>query len=797
MKQKRPDLPRWLKAAPAMTLLALLAAGPGLLQKAEGRTAGDQGRSSSQTPRRDSPIISLTEEEQAWLRGHPIIRVAQDPGWPPVEFADEQGKPSGIADDYLKLIEERLGVKFERVRGLSWQDSYARLKRWDLDMTTSVSATPERADLWAFTKPYLKVPLVILTRMDVPYVAGLRELAGKKVAVVDGYVAGEWILRDFPEIPLVKVGTVLEGLDLLKKEKVFAFIDNMLVIGYYLTKLKPANLKIVGETPYVNAQSMAVRKDWAILSGILQKALDSISETEAAAIYHKWVPIRYEYRFHYERLWPPLAALILILAGLAAWIRKLSREIRNRKEAESALKESEEKFSSAFRSAPYAITITRASDGKIIEVNDCFFALTGYTIKEVAGKTTVELDLWAYARDRDFVVSELSKGNKIKEQEFPFRKKSGESIVGLFSAEIIAIQNEKCILSSINDITERKRAEEALRESEVRYRFLMDNAQFPAVVVSVADARVLFINERASAMFGVPASNAAGLFAPDFWCRKKDLVRYVQLVKDQGVVKDFETELRSKSGVRMTVMLSSNLIEFAGQKADFTVFQDITERKRAEEAVQASLREKETLLREIHHRVKNNMQVISSLFNLQAGYIKDNNALRMLKEGQNRIRSMALIHEKLYQSPDLSKIDFAAYLRSLGAHLFQFYRTDADQVRLETDLDDVRLDINSAVPCGLLVNELISNALKHAFPAGQKGAIRIRLRRQKEGLVEIRVEDDGLGFPEAVDFRHAESFGLQIINLLVGQLEGTINLDRKTGTAFTIAFRELDYKKRI
>ena len=189
------------------------------------------------------------------------------------------------------------------------------------------------------------------------------------------------------------------------------------------------------------------------------------------------------------------------------------------------------------------------------------------------------------------------------------------------------------------------------------------------------------------------------------------------------------------------------------------------------------MREKEILLREIHHRVKNNMQIISSLFNLQAGQIKDPEAQRMLKEGQLRIRSMALVHEKLYQSQDLSKIDFGSYLQSLSAHLFQFFRIDP-------------------VPCGLMANELITNALKHAFPADRKGRVGIRLHRGADGTVELRVDDDGVGFPETVDFRHTESLGLQIVNLLVGQLEGTIELDKEKGTAFTVVFRELDYRAR-
>jgi two-component sensor histidine kinase len=216
----------------------------------------------------------------------------------------------------------------------------------------------------------------------------------------------------------------------------------------------------------------------------------------------------------------------------------------------------------------------------------------------------------------------------------------------------------------------------------------------------------------------------------------------------------------------------------------------LQERKRAEEAVQVSLREKEILLREIHHRVKNNLQVISSLFNLQAGYIKDKEALRILKEGQTRIRSMALVHEKLYQSGNLSKIDLAGYIQSLSAHLFHVYLVDPNQVRLETEYGDVTLDINSAVPCGLILNELISNALKHAFPAGRKGVLTIRLRRGKDGAVELRIADNGVGFPKGLDFRRTESLGLQIVSLLVGQLEGTIKLDGKNGTAFTVAFHE-------
>jgi PAS domain S-box-containing protein len=287
------------------------------------------------------PGLSLTEQERVWLREHPVIRVAQDPGWAPVEFADEQGNPSGISADYLQLVGQRLGVTFEQVRNLSWQESFSRLKRWEIDMTTSVTVTPDRTRFWAFTKPYLEIPIVILAQKDVTYISGMGELTGKSLAVVDGYALVEWLSRDFPGIRLVKVRNVEDGLQLLQKGGVFGFVDNLLVTSYYLTKLKAVDLKVAGTTPYVNAQSMAVRKDWAIFAGILQKALDSISQSERDAIYAKWVPVRYEYGFNYRLFWQVLAVFAAILAGLIVWNRRLSREIRQRQEAEAALQKNE------------------------------------------------------------------------------------------------------------------------------------------------------------------------------------------------------------------------------------------------------------------------------------------------------------------------------------------------------------------------------------------------------------------------------------------------------------------------
>jgi len=232
----------------------------------------------------------------------------------------------------------------------------------------------------------------------------------------------------------------------------------------------------------------------------------------------------------------------------------------------------------------------------------------------------------------------------------------------------------------------------------------------------------------------------------------------------------------------------------------------------------ASLKEKEVLLREIHHRVKNNMQVISSLLRLQSGYINDDKYKNMLRESQDRIRSMALVHEKLYRSHDLSSIEFSKYIKNLANSLFRSYSMTTHKVVLDIDAQDYLLGIDSAVPCGLVLNELVSNSLKYAFPDGKSGKIRITLNKltgddvpqlknrrgfddsseQNSEVLELIVADDGVGMPKDLDIKKCDSLGLQLVSTLVeDQLHGNIEITRDNGTRFRICFKEVVYRERI
>ncbi len=214
---------------------------------------------------------------------------------------------------------------------------------------------------------------------------------------------------------------------------------------------------------------------------------------------------------------------------------------------------------------------------------------------------------------------------------------------------------------------------------------------------------------------------------------------------------------------------------------------DINERKRMEEKIRAALREKEVLLKEVHHRVKNNMQVISSILNLQSRHIQNSHTQKVFTDSQNRIMSMALVHEKLYESEDLAKIDFAGYVRSMTGYLFGLYGA-GNSIRFNIDIKNILLDVNTAIPCGMIINELISNSLKYAFPAGRGGQIYIGLHQAEYDKLILTVKDDGVGLPEGMDFRKTESLGMQLVVMLTEQLDGSIEVDKRKGTTFKITF---------
>ena len=268
------------------------------------------------------------------------------------------------------------------------------------------------------------------------------------------------------------------------------------------------------------------------------------------------------------------------------------------------------------------------------------------------------------------------------------------------------------------------------------------------------------------------------------------------LVTKSECVRDNEVFWKP-DGTYFPVEYSSNpIIEKGEVKGGVVTFTDITKRKKSEKMIEDSLKEKDVLLREIHHRVKNNMQIISSLLNLQSSYFQDSEAVNVFKESQNRIRSMALIHEKLYQTGNLAGVKLGDYVQDLATHLMSSYSLDSNKIKLITDIENVSLGIDTAISLGLIVNELLSNAFKYAFPYDASGEIRLSYKPSDENNSILIISDNGIGFPENIDFKQTESLGLQLVNTLVEQLEGNIELFRNGGTEFKIILPDISNRDK-
>src|SRR5579883_695329 len=339
-------------------------------------------------------------------------------------------------------------------------------------------------------------------------------------------------------------------------------------------------------------------------------------------------------------------------------------------------------------------------------------------------------------------------------------------------------------------ITERKRAEEALRASEERYRAVVED-QTEVVCRFRSDGNFLFVNNVFCRTFGKTEHELIGtkwvpVAHPDDVPRVQ--AELARLAVNNPIVRIENRVYDGIGRLRWMEFVNRGFFDSRGELLEIqSVGRDITDRREAEELLRNTLAEKEVLLKEIHHRVKNNLQIVSSLLDLQSEHTTDPEVLEMFQESRGRVKSMALIHERLYRSQDMARVNFAEYVRQLANDLYRTYKMSDAEIRLDLVVDIPALPIDLAIPCGLLLNELMSNCFKHAFRDASEGTVRVAVYRDGDKNV-IRVSDDGAGFPPGIDYRNTTSFGLQLVNTLVAQLAGEIELTTGPGTTFTVRF---------
>ncbi|MBL1176982.1 PAS domain S-box protein [Pantanalinema sp. GBBB05] len=467
-------------------------------------------------------------------------------------------------------------------------------------------------------------------------------------------------------------------------------------------------------------------------------------------------------------------------------------DITAHKQAEERLRESEVRFRSAFDDAAIGMALV-ALDGKFLQVNRALCDIVGYSAPELVTlnfqSITFPADL-----DRDLrLASKLLKGEiSTYQMEKRYLHKQGHSVWVSLNGSLVRDASGKPLyfIAQVQDISDRKQAEQALELQAVITRNIAEGI----CLIRAEDGIIVYANPKFEQMFGYAPNELTG--------KSTSIVHYadatsqaetttqtlIHQVTQSGEV-TYEVHTIKKDGTPFWCRATTSIFAHPDYgDVLVAVQQDITERKQVEEKIRASLKEKEVLLKEIHHRVKNNLQIVDGLLKMQSRRTQDPQVSAVLRDSQSRIASIALVHEKLYRSADLANIDFAQYVRELTSHLLESYNVDARSIHLHTQVAGVFFDIEIAIPCGLIINELVSNALKYAFPESQLGDIWIELQSNQDQTWTLRVRDNGVGVPPGFDINNTRSLGMTLVQGLVEQLEGSLSIESTQGSDFSIVF---------
>ncbi len=469
-------------------------------------------------------------------------------------------------------------------------------------------------------------------------------------------------------------------------------------------------------------------------------------------------------------------------------------DISRQVEAERQFEQSEKECRRLFNSVPIGLSVTDLG-GEVIKANKSLIRSSGYTEEEFY-KCHLN-DFYYDPDDREHLLQELRIHGKVRDYKIRFVNKDGSTAIALLNSEVNDFGDGKVVYSSLRDITNVVDTRDALKESEKRFR--LQHEQSPLSYQSLdKDGVIRDVNPAWLQMMGYTREEVIGSMfrkhlhgegARIFIERFKS---FLEIGEASGV--PFEMIRKNGDLIRAELYGKVGHLGRDGEIQTHCILQDVTERVKMENRLRSSLREKDVLIGEIHHRVKNNLQVISSLLDFHANLIDDANAMDIFERCQRRIVAMSLIHEQLYRSSDFSQIDMKQYIGTLSEQLKTSYQPETSEVDLNLDVDDIILSIEQVIPCGLIINELIANTFKHAFPKSGSNFIEISLHRNGTDI-ELCIKDNGIGLPESINLSDPKTLGLQLVSLLVRQIKGTIMVSRENGASYRISFVQDNHRK--
>ena len=771
--------------------------------------------------------IIFTEAEEAWLREHETIRLGIAPDWMPFEYIAEDGTYMGMASDYIRIINEKIGMRMEVMPDLSWSEVIAKGKARELDVFTCVVETDKRRAYMNFTEPYLSFPCVIVTRKQAPFIGGLSDLYSRKVAVERDYFVHESLSVDHPAIELHVVETTPEALEAVSLGTADAYVGNLAAASYLIQSEGFANLKVAAPTPYTNYElKLAVRNDWPELIGILNKCLASITPQQHDQIRQKWFSVRFEHGIDPAYLWRlglpigGVAAIILILVLL--W----NMHIRRREEWFRGLTE-------------HGMDITQAftESGKIVYQSPSHAAILGYEPKELLGKSAFDLFHEDDKAQWESVLKSLFSGSGVLFFEHHLRHKLGYYL--LFESNCISMLDNKAVRAIVinaRDITDRKAAEEGRRENAEKLQTISASAR-DAIIMMDSDGKISYWNEAAVKIFGHTRREAIGqglhtFLAPKRFheAYKEGFSKFRKTGEGYAIGRTLELVGIKKDGTEFPFELSLSAVCIKDKWNAIGILRDITERKQAEEALHEMERrvmqsEKMAslgmLVAGMAHEVNTPVGAITSMHDTLmraverlkstldttgAGEPKGNqrterlfkvieDANQVIASGTKRIanivgrlRSFARLDEA-----ELKEVDIHEGIEDT---LTIVHHELKNKATVERNFGDIPLI--SCYPSQL--NQVFLNLLMNAIHAIEvKGTITITTF-QKDNQVYIQFKDDGVGIPEEAlerifvpgyttkDRGAGTGLGLSICHQIIKDHNGDILVESEVGkgTTFTV-----------
>ncbi|MFP4077151.1 MAG: response regulator [Halochromatium sp.] len=783
------------------------------------------------------PRLPMSAVERQWLAEHPVIRYGLD-HWPPIEYQDAQGQPAGITSDYVRELEKRLGVGFEAQVIDVWPEAMDALARGDLDLLPGVTPTPQRRQgPWHFTTPYLQFPVAMFARVETPLIGSMTDLAGQRVLVIEGYATEEWLRAEHPEIERVPAPDVGTAVRWLAEERADALIGNLFAVSHAIASQQRFQIRVAGKVPFTYELAMAVRPDWDILAGLLERAIADIPQEARDAIQSRWLRAPPPAHVDYQRLWQVALGAALVLALILLWNLSLAREIARRRRAERSLAASEQRYRGMVESARSVLQFySFDAQGVLLDVSAGSRELFGIDDRDMVGKHWVEIAAWSpdTLERIEQGLATCWRGQAPAPVTLHYELDGESRYLLSFAIPVKDDRNRVVRIEGLSvNLTERLRLEESVRELESDLHALIEHAPLPMLIADSASARTQLINQRFRSLIGYRLEEIEEidrwwpLAYPDPDYRRQIAADWQQQVEralaTDGLVGPMEARVQCADGQTRTLLAFAVILS----KRYLVMFIDVTEQRATEARLRAAQakaeaanRAKSEFLANMSHEIRTPMNAILGMQSLCLDGALDDATRHYLLAAQGAAKTLlGLLNDLL----DLSKIE-AGQLR-LDEHPFALSEV-FDQLHDMVARPAAEKGLAFAIHCppevpatlygdALRLGQILLNLANNAVKFTEQGAIGIEARllarlpakadavRERVHL-EFRVRDTGIGLSDAQSallfqpFHQADGsitrryggtgLGLSICKRLARMMEGTIGVDSQLGVGSTFWF---------